>query len=107
MQRLRNYNVGRIPEIELKYLAIVKNSMLIEKCVKMKLGKCQVMENREIFEVKPASLKKVIDECYCKYVSQKENKELYREIGQLSGLYAFTKDKLDVKPYIIISKVTT
>jgi hypothetical protein len=39
VQRLRNYNVGRIQEIDLKYLAIVKNRLLIEKCIKLKLKK--------------------------------------------------------------------
>ena len=29
VQRLRNYNVGRIKEVELKYLALVKNNLLI------------------------------------------------------------------------------
>ncbi len=32
VHRLMNYNVGRIKEVELKYLALVKNSLLIEKC---------------------------------------------------------------------------
>jgi len=30
IERLRNYNVGRIKEVELKYLALVKNPLLIE-----------------------------------------------------------------------------
>jgi len=37
--RLRNYNVGRIKEIDLKYLAIVKNYVLVEKCIKLKIKK--------------------------------------------------------------------
>jgi hypothetical protein len=36
------YNVGRIKEIELKYLALVKNPLLIEKCIKLLLKKNQV-----------------------------------------------------------------
>jgi hypothetical protein len=39
LQRLRNYNVGRIKEIDLKYLAIVKNYVLVEKCIKLKIKK--------------------------------------------------------------------
>ncbi len=40
VKRLRTYNSGRIKDVELKYLAIVKNSKLIEKCIKMKtIGK--------------------------------------------------------------------
>jgi len=104
VQRLRNYNVGRIKEVELKYLALVKNNLLIENCLKLKLVKSQVYENKEIYKVEPKILKKVIDDCYCKYVSKKENSELYREISELLGLYAYTKDKKNIKPYIIIGK---
>lgn len=49
--RLRNYNVGRIKEVELKYFALVKNSLLIENCIKLKLKANQVFENKEIFKV--------------------------------------------------------
>jgi superfamily II DNA or RNA helicase len=104
VNRLRNYNVGRIKEVELKYFALVRNSLLIEKCLKFKLKKNQVLENTEIFKVDPKILKKVIKECYCKYVSSKENEELYKEISDLLGLYAYTKDKKYIKPYIIIDK---
>lgn len=37
VDRLRNYNVGRIKEVQLKYLALVKNPLLIEKCIKILL----------------------------------------------------------------------
>jgi hypothetical protein len=104
VQRLRNYNVGRIKEVELKYLALVKNNLLIENCLKLKLEKSQVYENKEIYKVEPNTLKKVIDDCYCKYVSKKENTELYREISDLLGLYAYAKDKKNIKPYIIIGE---
>ncbi len=49
-------------------------------------------------------LKKVIHECYCKHVSKKENMELYEEISNLLGIYVYVKDKLNIKPYIIIGK---
>ena len=49
-------------------------------------------------------LKKVIDECYCKHVYAKENKDLYEEISSLLGMYVYVKDKLNIKPYIIIGK---
>lgn len=42
VERLRNYNVGRIKEVELKYLALVKNPLLIEKCIKLLLKKNQL-----------------------------------------------------------------
>jgi pyruvate/2-oxoglutarate dehydrogenase complex dihydrolipoamide acyltransferase (E2) component len=96
--------VGRIKEVELKYFALVRNSLLIEKCLKFKLRKNQVLENTEIFKVDPKVLKKIIKDCYCKYVSSKENEELYKEISDLLGLYAYTKNKVHIKPYVIIDK---
>jgi len=104
IQRLRNYNVGRIKEIDLKYLAIVKNPLLVEKCIKLKLKKNQVIENKEIFMAEPKIIKNTIKECYCKYVPENKNKELYEEMASLLGIYAYTKDKKNIKPYIIIGK---
>ncbi len=102
--RLRNYNVGRIKEVELKYFALVKNPLLIEKCIKLKLKNNQVFENKEIFKVEPSILKKVIDNCYCKFVSSKKNEELYSDISQLLDLYSYTKNKIHIKPFVIIGK---
>jgi len=102
IRRLRNYNVGRIKEVDLKYFAIVKNNVLIENCIKIALQKNRFSKNKEIYEVDPKLLKKVIDKCYCKHVSSKENEKLYEEISELLGLYAYTKDKVNIKPYIII-----
>jgi len=104
VNRLRNYNVGRIKEIDLKYLALVKNSILIEKCMKFKLQKNQVIENKEIYQVNPNKLKKVINDCYCKYVPKNKNENLYQELSDLLGLYAYTKGKVHIKPYVIIDK---
>jgi hypothetical protein len=104
VQRLRNYNIGRIKEIDLKYFALVKNPLLIEKCIGFKLDKKRVIPDREIFQINPKKLKKIIDECYCKYVSKQQNEELYKEISDLLGLYAYTKDKINIKPYIIIKE---
>ena len=104
INRLRNYNIGRIKEIDLKYLVLVKNSVVIEKCMKLKLERKQLINNREIYSVEPTKLKKIIDECYCKYISKKENNKLYEEISNLLGLYSYTKNKIHIKPYIIISK---
>ena len=101
--RLRNYNVGRVNEVDLRYMAIVKHAKLIENCIKFKLKKNQIYKNREIYEVDPKKLKKVIDECYCKYVSKKENELMYEELSQLTALYGFVKNKVHVKPYIIIN----
>lgn len=107
VHRLRNYNVGRIKDVELKYFALVKNRLLIEKCVKMKLKRNQVIARREIYQVDPIMLKKVIDECYCKNVNVAENEELHAELAQLLGLYAYVRDKKHIKPYVIIDKIET
>jgi hypothetical protein len=102
--RLRNYNVGRIKEVDLKYLALVNNPLLIENCIKLKLKKNQIFDNRKIYEVDPKKLKKIIDDCYCQYVTKKENNTMYEEIAELLGLYSYTKNKVNIKPYVIIDK---
>ena len=102
IHRLRNYNVGRIKEVDLKYYALVNNSVMIEKCIKLKLEKNRVITGREIYKVDPNKLKKIIDDCYCKYVSKKQNEELYKEISILLGLYSYIKNKVNIKPYVII-----
>ena len=104
VERLRNYNVGRIKEVELKYLALVKNPLLIEKCIKSLLKKNQVYAGKELFKIDAKKLKKVINECYCKHVSAKDNELLYEEISTLLGMYVYVKDKINIKPYVIIGK---
>ena len=49
--RLRGYNTGRIPDVELKYFAVVKNRKLIEQCLKSKLKNNRVYPSRELFRV--------------------------------------------------------
>lgn len=102
--RLNNYNVGRLPEVDLKYFALVKNSVLLEKCIGLKLKKHQVIKNKEIYKVDPIDIKKVIEECYCKFVSKEKNEELYKEISDVIGLFLYTKGKVNIKPYVIIGK---
>jgi len=46
----------------------------------------------------------LVDNCYCKHVTKNENEKLYKEINDLLGIYIYTKDKINIKPYIIISK---
>ena len=89
-------------EIDLKYLALVKNKILIENCMKLKLIKNQVIKYREIYEIEPQKLKKIINDCYCKHVNKKENDELYIELSNLLGMYTYIKNKINIKPYIII-----
>lgn len=102
LQRLRNYNIGRIKEIELKYLVLVKNSRVIEKCIGLKLDKNRVEQNKEIFKVKPEKIKKIIDECYCQHVNQNEQEELYEDLANLLNLYSYVKNKVNIKPFVII-----
>ena len=104
INRLRVYNVGRIKDVELKYLALVKNGLLIENCMKLKLEKNQVKDGREIYEVEPTQIKKIIDECYCKNISKVENDELYQELAELLDLYSYVKNKVNIKPYIVIGQ---
>ena len=104
IKRLQTYNTGRIKEIDLKYLALVKNSKIIEKCMKLNLKKYQIYENREIYKIDSEQIKKIIDLCYCNNVTKKENDSLYEEISELLKLYSYVKDKKNIKPYIIIGK---
>ena len=77
---------------------------MIENCIKLRLKKNQVIKNKEIYKIDPKKLKNIIKDCYCKYVSMTKNEELYQEISDLLGLYAYTKDKVNIKPYIIIGE---
>jgi hypothetical protein len=104
VKRLREYNVGRIKEIELKYLALVKNETIIEKCMKNKLLPYQKIKNREIYEIDPKKIKKIIDNCYCDNITKANNLDLYKEISNLLGMYAYIKDKINIKPFVIIDK---
>ena len=104
LQRLKNYNVGRIKEVDLKYLALVKNNLLVENCMKLKLKKNQVIKGKEIYKIDSESLIKIIKKCYCKYVSKQQNEELYKEIADLIGLCSYVKGKTNIKPYVIIGE---
>jgi hypothetical protein len=72
--------------------------------MKFKLINNQVKTNREIYKIDPKKLKKIIDDCFCKHVSKNENNDLYKEISDLLGLNVYTKDKINIKPYIIIGQ---
>ena len=102
LNRLRNYNVGKIKETDLKYLALVKNSILIENCIKNKLFDKKIFENKELYRIDAEIIKKVIDKCYCENVSPEENKKMYNEIADLLKFYNYSKNKVNIKPYIII-----
>lgn len=105
IDRLRNYNVGKINQVELRYICIIQNNLLIEKCLKLKLKKNQVSKDKEIFKVDLKVLIKIIRECDCKSkcISSRENEELNEEISELLKLYTYTKNKIHIKPYVIIN----
>jgi hypothetical protein len=102
IERLRNYNVGRIKEVELKYLALVKHAFLIEKCLKTTLRSKQIYKGKELYKVEASELKKAIEECFCKHVKFEEAEQMYNELSNILGLYSYVKDKKNVKPYVII-----
>ena len=104
LKRIRSYNVGRLKGVDVKYLALVKHRKLIEDCMKLKLVEYQVIEGREIYSVKPDNLKKIIDKCYCKYVSKEEDEELKETFKNMFGFYGYVKDKKKIKPFVVIDK---
>lgn len=102
INRLRVYNTGRIDDIDLKYLAIVKNGKLIENCIKKLIKNNQIKKYRELYQIKPKNLKKIIYDCYIENVNKKENDNLYNDLSDLLGLYSYVKDEKNIKPYIVI-----
>lgn len=105
IKRLRTYNTGRIKEVDLEYFAIVTNSDLIENCIGDKLEKKQVIKDREIYSINPKSLRKIIEDCYCKNVPKEAHEELYSDLAGLIGLYGHVqKSKKNIQPYIVINK---
>lgn len=104
LQRLRNYNIGRINEVDLKFLCVVKNNVLIENCIKHKLIDNITFKKKEIYKIEPKKLKKIIYKCYCNNISKKEHDNLFEELGDLLKFYKYIKNKNEIKPYIIINK---
>jgi len=102
VKRIRNYNVGKIDDTELKYLALVKNSVLIERCLKNKLKPFESIRNCEVYQIEPSTIEKIINECYCLNVSKKSHGNLLDEISTITGFYSYVKDKKTIKPYIVI-----
>jgi len=41
--------------------------------MKLRMSENQVKKNREIYKIEPKKLKKIINECFCKHVTKKEN----------------------------------
>jgi hypothetical protein len=70
--------------------------------MKLQLNKYKIFKNKEIYKIEPKKIKNIIYECYCKNVSNKYNNDLYEELSNLLGLYSYTKNKINIQPYIII-----
>jgi hypothetical protein len=102
IRRLRNYNVGRISDVELKYFAIVKNATKIEQCIKILLGKHKYNQRREIYKINEIDLVKAINTCYKLHVSQSQCAETCEMIDNLLGLYNMCQSSKNIVPYVII-----
>ena len=55
-------------EIDLKYLAIVHNSVMIEKCMKTSFKNYQYIKNKEIYKVDIVFLEKILNKCSCEEI---------------------------------------
>ena len=102
VKRIRDYNVGKIEDPELKYVALLRNSVLIERLIKKKLKPFESIRNGEIYEIEPENIKKIINECYKLSVEEKTHRNLLEEIAELTGFYSYVKDKKTIKPYVVI-----
>ena len=89
IKRLRNYNVGRIKDIDLKFLAIVDNQKDVENCMKINLEKYRYIKRREIYKVDNNILEQILNNCKC-------------ENSYLCNMIEYLKNKVNIKPYIII-----
>ena len=89
IKRLRNYNVGRIKDIDLKFLAIVDNQKDVENCMKINLEKYRYIKQREIYKVDNYILEQILNNCKC-------------ENSYLCNMIEYLKNKVNIKPYIII-----
>lgn len=104
VMRLSNYNIGRIDDVDLEYYALVSNQDLIETCIKDTLKTYQKIKGREIYQVDPKLLKRVVYKCYKNNISKEDNLDLYQEISNLLGMYVYIKNNPQIKPYVIIGK---
>ncbi len=89
IKRLRNYNVGRIKDTDLKFLAIIENQKDVEDCMKINLEEYRYIKRREIYKINNDILEQILNKCKC------ENNHLCKMIEYL-------KNKVNIKPYIII-----
>lgn len=91
IKRLNNYNVGRINEIDLKYLAIVYDSKEVEKCMKKKLEKYQYIKNKEIYKIDERFVLEVMKKCQC-------------DDNHLCEMLKYLENKTGIISFMIIKK---
>lgn len=65
--RIKNYQVGKIDNVDIKYLAIVEDPLLIENCIKLFLNKYQYKEKTEIYKMSLTEITYIIEKCYAMF----------------------------------------
>lgn len=112
--RIKNYQVGKIDNVDIKYLAIVEDPLLIENCIKLFLNKYQYKEKTEIYKMSLTEITYIIEKCYAmfkKYFNKDgnldEQLELIKNLFDMHKMQLFLhkNDKTTRKfqPYVIIN----
>ncbi len=83
-------NLQRHKNIKNKQLHLIHKKKylchIIHLMIGIKVGKIvERLRNYNVGRINAEQLKKVIDECYCKHVAAKKNKNLYEDISSLLG----------------------
>lgn len=90
LNRIKNYQVGRIDNIDIKYLAIVEDPLLIENCIKLFLNKYQYKEKTEIYKISLNELTYIIEKCYVMF------KKYFNKNGNLDEQPELIKNLFDM-----------
>lgn len=103
VKRLSTYNTGRVPDVDLLFLALITNKKLFDTCIKEKLRPYSVIKNREIYYIDPKDIKKALKVCYETSVTEADHLKLIESASELNKFYDFIKDN-DVKPLVVFDK---
>jgi hypothetical protein len=103
--RINTYNTGRLDDIDLKYASVVYNGKFIEECIKKSaiMMKSQHRDNREIYNISEKLLLDIINKCYKKCTSNKQHKQIYKDIATILDMCDFMNKNKHLVPYVIIS----
>jgi phage anti-repressor protein len=104
VNRFSNYNSGRLNDVDIRYVAVVKNEIAIEHCMSVKLDKYRYVKDSEIYKVNIDVIKQIISECSCKYMNKKEYLDVLSGMEEIFSFYNFLKEESEVIPFIIINK---